>query len=60
MRVFGVLPGNVNDLAAARENVLGVLRLFVDEMPALAGGGYEGAGHGILDSELKTPVTQAS
>ena len=51
MWVSDVLPGNVNDLAAARESVLAELRLFVEEMPALADGGYEGAGHGIL-----TPV----
>jgi hypothetical protein len=45
--VSGVLPGNVHDLAAARENVLGVLRPFLDAMPVLADPGYEGAGHGI-------------
>jgi hypothetical protein len=37
----------VHDLAAARENVLGVLRPFLDAMPVLADPGYEGAGHGI-------------
>jgi DDE superfamily endonuclease len=47
MRVSDVLPGNVHDLSAARENVLGVLRPFLDAMPALADCGYEGAGHGI-------------
>jgi DDE superfamily endonuclease len=47
MRVSGVLPGNVHDLAAARENVLAVLRPFLDVMPALADPGYEGAGHGV-------------
>jgi hypothetical protein len=51
MRVSDVLPGNVNDLAAARESVLETVRLFVEQMPVLADGGYEGAGHGIL-----TPV----
>ncbi len=40
--VSGVLPGNVHDLAAARENVLGVLRPFLDAMPVLADLGYEG------------------
>jgi hypothetical protein len=45
--VSDVLPGNVHDLAAARENVLGVLRPFCDAMPVLADPGYEGAGHGI-------------
>jgi hypothetical protein len=49
--VSDVLPGNVHDLAAARENVLPVLRDYADEMPALADCGYEGAGHGVL-----TPV----
>jgi hypothetical protein len=42
-----VLPGNVHDLAAARENVLGVLRPFLEAMPVLADPGYEGAGHGV-------------
>ena len=32
MWVSDVLPGNVNDLAAARESVLAELRLFVEEM----------------------------
>ena len=43
---FGRPAGHVNDLAAARESVLGKLRLFVEKMPALADGGYEDAGHG--------------
>jgi DDE superfamily endonuclease len=47
LRVSGVLPGNVHDLAAARESVLAVLRPFLDAMPVLAGLGYEGAGHGV-------------
>jgi DDE superfamily endonuclease len=47
MWVSDVLPGNVHDLAAARENVLAVLRPFLDAMPALADSGYEGAGHGV-------------
>lgn len=45
------IPGNVNELAAARENVLAIVRPFTDAMPMLADGGYEGAGRGIL-----TPV----
>ena len=45
--VSDVLPNNVHDLAAARENVLGVLRPFLDAMPVLADSGYEGAGHGV-------------
>ena len=32
---------------AARENVLGVLRPFLEAMPVLADPGYEGAGHGV-------------
>ena len=32
MWVSDVLPGNVNDLAAARESVLAELRLFVEEL----------------------------
>jgi hypothetical protein len=51
MWISAVLPGNVHDLAAAREKVLPVLRNYTDRMPGLADGGYEGAGHGIL-----TPV----
>ena len=49
--VSDVLPGNVHDLAAARETVLPVLRKYTGKMPALADCGYEGAGHGLL-----TPV----
>ena len=45
--VSDVLPGNVHDLAAARENVLGVLRPFPDAMPVLADPCYEGAGRGV-------------
>ena len=51
MWVSGVLPGNVHDLAAARETALPVLRDYTDKMPGLADCGYEGAGHGML-----TPV----
>ena len=45
--VSDVLPGNVHDLAAARENVLDVLQPFLEAMPVLADPGYEGAGHGV-------------
>jgi hypothetical protein len=45
--VSDVLLGNVHDLAAARESVLGVLRPFLDAMPVLVDPGYEGAGHGV-------------
>jgi len=55
MWVSDVLPGNVNDLAAARESVLAVIRPFVDKMPVLADGGYEGAGHGVL-TPVKKPA----
>jgi hypothetical protein len=37
----------LHDLAAARENVLGVPRPFLDAMPVPADPGYEGAGHGV-------------
>ena len=40
--VSDVLPGNVHDLAAARENVLGVLRPFLETMPVLADPGFPG------------------
>ncbi len=49
--VSDVLPGNVHDLAAARESVLPVLRNYTGKMPGLADCGYEGAGDGVL-----TPV----
>lgn len=48
MWISDVLPGNVNDLAVARESVLAELRPFVEEMSALADDGYEGASHGAL------------
>ena len=51
MWISDVLPGNVHDLAAARETVLPVLRNYTGKMPGLADCGYEGAGQGIL-----TPV----
>ena len=54
MWVSDVFPGNVNDLAAARESVLAELRLFVEDQ-ALADGGYEGAGHGVL-TPVKKPA----
>ena len=47
-KVLFVLPGNVNDLSAAREMVLAVIGEFPAGLPCLADGGYEGAGHGIL------------
>jgi hypothetical protein len=39
---YRILPGNVRDLAAARENVLVALRPFLEAMPVLADSGYEG------------------
>ena len=54
MWVSDVLPGNVHDLAAARENALPVLRNYTEKMPALADCGYEGAGHGVL-APVKKP-----
>ncbi len=59
MWVSDVLPGNVNDLSAARENVLAVLRPFVGLMPALADAGYEGAGHGV-HTPVKKPAGMKS
>jgi hypothetical protein len=47
MWVSDVLPGHVNDLAAAKEQVFAVLRPFTGRMPCLTDGGYDPAGHGI-------------
>ena len=49
--VSDVLPGHVNDLAAARELVLAILWPYTEDMPVLADGGYIDAGCGVL-----TPV----
>jgi hypothetical protein len=54
MWISDVLPGNVHDLAAARETVLPVLRNYTGKMAALADCRYEGAGYGIL-TLVKTP-----
>ena len=51
MWISDVRPGRVNDLAAAKELVFAVLRPFTGQIPCLADGGYEPAGHGIC-----TPV----
>jgi hypothetical protein len=56
MWVSDVLPGNVNDLSAARKHVLAVLRPFVEAMPVLADAGYKGAGHGARTSVKKRPA----
>jgi DDE superfamily endonuclease len=53
--VSGVLPGNVHDLAAARHNVLGVLRPLLKDLPVLADPGCEGAGVGIHVPVKKPP-----
>lgn len=55
MWVSDAAPGKEHDLAVAREKVLPVLRNYMEEMPCLADGGYEGAGHGVL-----TPVRKPS
>jgi hypothetical protein len=47
MWVSDVLPGHVNDLAAAKEQVFAVLRPFTGRMPCLTDGGYDPAGRGI-------------
>jgi len=41
MWISDVLPGNVNDLSAAREMVLAVISAFTAQMPVLADGGPE-------------------
>jgi hypothetical protein len=51
--VSDVLPGNVHDITAAREQVLDIVRPFTRDMPVLADPGYEGAGKGV-----HTPVKQ--
>lgn len=51
--VSDVLPGNVHDIEAARQQVLDIVRPFTTQMPILADSGYQGAGQGVL-----TPVKQ--
>lgn len=46
--VSEVMPGSVHDITAARKLVLAVLAPYVNDLPVLADGGYEGAGHGVL------------
>lgn len=46
--VSEVMPGSVHDITAARALVLAILAPYVNDMPVLADGGYEGAGHGVL------------
>ena len=47
MWVSDVLPGHVNDLAAAKEQVFAVLRPFTGRMLCLTDSGYDPAGRGI-------------
>jgi hypothetical protein len=49
-----VLPGNVHDLASAREELMAVLRNYTGKMPGLADCGYDGPGHGVL-APVKKP-----
>jgi hypothetical protein len=49
--VSEVLPGSVHDITAARELVLAILAPYLQDLPVLADGGYEGAGRGVY-----TPV----
>ena len=49
--VSEVRPGSVHDITAARELVLAILTPYLRDLPVLADGGYEGAGHGVY-----TPV----
>ena len=42
--ISDVLPGRLNDLNAARELVLAILRPYATDMPVLADGGYNGCG----------------
>jgi hypothetical protein len=53
--ISDVLPGNVHDLAAARELVFPVLRAFVSGLPVLADPGYDGAGQGIITPRGNPP-----
>ncbi len=46
--VSEVMPGSVHDITAARALVLAILSPYVGDLPVLADGGYEGAGHGVL------------
>jgi hypothetical protein len=52
--VSQVLPGSVHDITAARELVLAALGPYAKDLPVLADGGYEGAGHGVL-TPVKAP-----
>ena len=46
--VSEVMPGSVHDITAARALVLAILAPHLNDLPVLADGGYEGAGHGVL------------
>jgi len=53
--VSEVRPGSVHDITAARELVLSILSPYLGQMPVLADGGYEGAGHGVY-TPVKKPT----
>ncbi|HEU5390141.1 MAG TPA: transposase family protein [Streptosporangiaceae bacterium] len=55
MWVSDEVPGNVHDLAAAREKALPVLLRYTGTIPVLADCGYEGAGHGVHVPVRKLP-----
>jgi hypothetical protein len=52
--VSEVLPGSTHDITAARELVLAILGAYTNDLPVLADGGYEGAGHGVY-TPVKAP-----
>lgn len=45
--ISDVEPGSVHDLTCAQEHALGTLYPTAGDLPVLADGGYDGAGHGI-------------
>jgi hypothetical protein len=52
--VSQALPGSVHDITAARELVLAILGPYLHDLPVLADGGYDGAGHGVY-TPVKNP-----
>jgi len=53
--ISDVLPGNMHDLAAARELVFPALHAFLSGLSVLADPGYHGAGQGII-TPVKKPA----
>jgi len=53
--ISDVLPGNMHDLAAARELVFPGLHAFLSGLSVLADPGYDGAGQGII-TPVKKPA----